>query len=326
MRRIGLRITGLADAAREKGPFPLFDRSRYLACGYASRLPPDLRDAIAAEGIRNSHLLAIAPTGSISLLAGNVSSGIEPAYAADCLRCMCCEDGVREVEATDYACALYRRGRAETIPPAFVRAHEVAPETQLAMQAELQQYVDNAISNTLNVPRDLPYERFAPLFERAYRLGLKGCTAYRPHARAGAVLEITERTACCDSQRGAPEYPSTTDIAAVTRTSFRTIWPRCGARYLASPAGVDVAALSSRTRMPSRTRSAGYTMTRSPGRRPFSTAACMLFRRGASISCLRARPSRTTNTAQRASSRNSAPTGTNIASSRACTTMRASTR
>ncbi len=232
-RRIGLGITGLADAltmlglrygceaslklagglmrtiahaayqasialAREKGAFPLFRADAYLAAGFASRLPPDLRDRIATHGMRNSHLTAIAPTGTISLLAGNVSSALEPAYGADYLRRLrIAELDVREVEVTDYAGALFRQRGGKGLPPAFVATHEVTPEDQLAMQAELQAYVDSAISKTLNVPRRFPFAHFAPLYERAYRLGLKGCTAYRAHAREGAVLHAAEPPACC---------------------------------------------------------------------------------------------------------------------------------
>jgi len=238
-RRIGLGITGLADAlvmlglryggvaslklagelmrtiahaayhasvalAREKGAFPLFRADAYLAGGFASRLPPDLRDTIALHGLRNSHLIAIAPTGSISLLAGNVSSGLEPAYGPDYLRRM--RVGGRDeriVEVTDYACAVFREQGGKGVPPDFVAAHQVAPEDHLAMQAELQAHVDNAISKTLNVPRGFSFERFAPLYERAYRLGLKGCTAYRARTRQDAVLEETERAGCCE---GAPAF------------------------------------------------------------------------------------------------------------------------
>ena len=234
-RRIGLGITGLADAltmlglrygceasiklagglmrtithaayhasvelAREKGAFPLLRKDLYLCEGFASRLPPDLRDNIARYGIRNSHLTAIAPAGSISLLAGNVSSGLEPAYAADHLRRLRIADAVREIQVTDYACAIYRQRGGKGVPPAFVAAHEVSPEDHLAMQAELQAHVDNAISKTLNVPREYPYARFAPLYEHAYRLQLKGCTAYRAHARRGRVLEAAESPACCETE------------------------------------------------------------------------------------------------------------------------------
>jgi ribonucleoside-diphosphate reductase alpha chain len=235
-RRIGLGITGLADVlmmlglrygceasiklagglmrtithaayhasvalAREKGAFPLFRKDAYLHGGFASRLPPDLRDNIARDGIRNSHLTAIAPAGSISLLAGNVSSGLEPAYAADSLRRMrIAGDAVRDLLVTDYACALYRRRGGKDVPPAFVAAHEVAPEQHLAMQAELQPHIDNAISKTLTVPRRFPYTLFAPLYDRAYRFHLKGCTVYRSHARKGRVLEVAESPACCEAE------------------------------------------------------------------------------------------------------------------------------
>lgn len=235
-RRIGLGITGLADAltmldlrygsdaslklagglmrtiahaayhasialAREKGAFPLFRADAYLAGGFASRLPPDLRESIATHGIRNSHLTAIAPAGTISLLAGNVSSALEPAYGADYLRRLrLAGDEVRELEVTDYACALFRRRGAKGLPPTFVTAHEVTPEDHLAMQAELQASVDNAISKTLNVPRRFAFERFAPFYDRAYQLGLKGCTAYRAHARDGAVLDAAKPPGCCEFQ------------------------------------------------------------------------------------------------------------------------------
>ena len=235
-RRIGLGITGLADAltmlglrygsesslklaggrmraiahaayqasvelAREKGAFPLFSADPYLRAGFASRLPLDLRDRIARHGIRNSHLTAIAPAGSISLLAGNVSSGLEPAYAADYVRRVRIgERDVADVLATDYACALYRRQNRTGVPPAFVAAHDVAPDDHLAMQAVLQAHVDNAISKTLNVPRTFEFERFAPLYEQAYRLRLKGCTAYRPHAREGRVLTPLADSRCCEAE------------------------------------------------------------------------------------------------------------------------------
>jgi ribonucleoside-diphosphate reductase alpha chain len=235
-RRIGLGITGLADAltmlglrygsetslkvagglmrtithaayhasvelAREKGVFPLFRAEPYLAAGFTSRLPFDLREKIARNGIRNSHLTAIAPAGTISLLAGNVSSGLEPAYGVHYLRRVrIAEDDVRDVAVTNYACALYRQQGGKAVPPGFAAAHEVAPEDHLAMQAELQAYVDNAISKTLNVAQEFPFERFTSLYDRAYRLRLKGCTAYRAHARAGRVLEMMQPPTCCEAE------------------------------------------------------------------------------------------------------------------------------
>ena len=240
-RRIGLGITGLADAlimlgldydsdvarelagrvmrtlrdaayrasvqlAQEKGPFPQFEREPYLDGAFVRELPPDIRDGIARHGIRNSHLLAIAPTGTISLLANNVSSGIEPVFAAEYRRRVTLEDGtVREFDLLDRAVALWRAQGNQGLPPAFVDALSLSPEAHLAMQAELQPYVDNAISKTINVPADFPYERFRDLYRRAWQLGLKGCTTYRPNSVTGAVLEPVRppATHCCSLDREA---------------------------------------------------------------------------------------------------------------------------
>ena len=186
------------ELAREKGAFPLFDAERYLAGDFAARLPPDLRDAIAVHGLRNSHLTAIAPAGSISLLAGNVSSGIEPVFDSDFRRAVrIAHDDVQSVLATDYACALYRGDTAaQGRPPGFVAAANVAPEEQLAMQAELQRHVDGAVSKTVYVAHPLHPTAVTSLYERAHDLGLKGCTMYGPNAARGAVLQpIVDR--CC---------------------------------------------------------------------------------------------------------------------------------
>ena len=225
-RRIGLGITGLADAlvmlgmrygeesslafavstmraichaayrasaglAAEKGAFPAFQRQAYLDAPFIRALPGDLRDAIARHGIRNSHLLAIAPTGAISLLAGNVSSGIEPVFAADQRRLLLdAEAKPVEFVATDYAVQLWRdrEGRADALPPALVTAAEVSAEAQIDMQAALQPHVDNAISKTITLPETRNFEAFAGLLERAYDTGLKGCTVFRPAAGRRAVL------------------------------------------------------------------------------------------------------------------------------------------
>ena len=224
-RRIGVGITGLADAlmmlglrydndaartlaertirltcraayrasvdlAEEKGSFPLLDRRRYLEAPFVAALPPELKDAILHSGIRNSHLIAIAPTGSISLLAGAVSSGIEPAYAADYRRRVTGPDVSRQpIEVTDYAVALWRRKEGgHGVPPAFVSAHVVSADEQLAMQACLRRHVDNAISKTIAVPADLAFDTFPAIYERAFDLGLKGCTVYRRTPIRGAIL------------------------------------------------------------------------------------------------------------------------------------------
>jgi len=236
-RRLGLGVTGLADAlimlglrydsaaarrvaadamrrvaeaayrasidiAREKEAFPLFDRDRYLAMPFVQALPPDLQAGIARDGIRNSHLTAIAPAGTISLLAGNVSSGIEPVFARSYERRVRQGDGSvahRTVECYALAENVRRHGRDAPAPEAFVTAGEIGPDAQLTMQAALQTHVDNAIAKTVNVAAGIPFAEFAGIYRRAYALGLKGCTVYRPNVVTGAVLSAlptTER--CCD--------------------------------------------------------------------------------------------------------------------------------
>lgn len=245
-RRLGLGITGLADAltmlgvkydaprareiaeeamrtichaayrasvalAREKGAFPLYRADEYTKSEFVARLPADIVRDLRRYGIRNSHLTAIAPAGTISLLAGNVSSGLEPAYAADYRRSVRLADGtLKTLRVTDYACALFRQREGERdagLPPAFMSAAEVDPHAQLAMQAALQPHVDNSISKTVSVPADYGFDRFADLYQRAYELGLKGCTTYRPAAVRGAVLQSDipgDRAAqCCSAEREA---------------------------------------------------------------------------------------------------------------------------
>ena len=214
-RRLGIGITGLADAlillghhygsdaARalaadamrtirdaaywgsvelgcEKGSFARYDRERYGAASFVSRLPDDLRAAIARDGIRNSHLTAIAPAGTISLLAGNVSSGLEPVFALSYERRVRQPSGtIISVPVDCYALAQWRAlcGSAP-LPTTFVSAGEIGPNAQLAMQAALQPYVDNAISKTTNVRADIAFDEFAAIYRRAYELGLKGCRCF----------------------------------------------------------------------------------------------------------------------------------------------------
>ena len=240
-RRVGLGITGLADAlillgldygseaarafaaqamqtvrdaayrasvelAREKGSFPAFDSEAFLASGFAARLPDDIRDAIGAHGLRNSHLLAIAPAGTISLLANNLSSGIEPVFAAEAERRVLGLGGAyRSHRVLDFACALWQQQQAGR-PPACVEAAQLDPRAHLQMQAALQPFVDNAISKTINVAADLPFEGFADLYRQAHALGLKGCTVFRPNPVTGAILSPPpedERTRCCGIEREA---------------------------------------------------------------------------------------------------------------------------
>lgn len=242
-RRIGLGITGLADVllmlgvayggerslafaaeimrlvchtayrtsvalAAEKGGFPFFDRDKFLQARFIRTLPEEIRAGIEANGIRNSHLLAIAPTGTISLLAGNVSSGLEPIFAASYARSVLGEDGrTKEFKLTDYAVALWREtsGAAEGLPSGFAAAADLPATRHLAMQAALQPFVDNSISKTINVPQDCPFEEFQRIYDLAYDHGLKGCTVYRPNPVRGAVLSEAEGGAeaphCCVLER-----------------------------------------------------------------------------------------------------------------------------
>ncbi len=247
-RRIGLGLTGLGDAlimlgipygsteavqlagevmqritesayrtsvelAREKGAFARLDRDRHLAAPFIRHLPEDIRTGIARHGIRNSHLTAIAPTGTISLLANNVSSGIEPVYRFEYKRRIREADGtLTEHPVADYAYQVYRRLKGVDAPltPAFVTADEIAPALHLDMQAALQPWVDSAISKTVNVPQDFSFARFRSLYEYAYDKGLKGCTTFRPNPVTGQVLVDLDEPAplekgsaihCCSAER-----------------------------------------------------------------------------------------------------------------------------
>ncbi len=228
-RRIGLGVTGLADAlimaglsygsddavaqtakwmeaiqnaayrasidlAREKGAFPLFDAEPYLAGGHIQTLPEDIRAGIAEYGIRNALLTSIAPTGTISLYAGNVSSGIEPVFALSYSRKVLQKDGSRiEEEVVDYAVAKWRELNGDAdLPPAFVTAQTLTPADHVAMQAVAQKYVDSSISKTINVPEDIGFEAFKDVYLDAWNSGCKGCTTYRPNAVTGSVLEVSE--------------------------------------------------------------------------------------------------------------------------------------
>lgn len=198
-----------ADLAIEKGPFPLFDAKKFLEPGtHASTLPVWLRDKIAATGIRNSHLTSIAPTGTISLYAGNVSSGIEPMFAFSYERKVRNNDETKRVERVeDYAVQLYRemweRGdigkrtpsgfeawHEDYLPDYFVNAQTLKPEAHLVMQAAAQKYVDSSISKTINVPEDISFEDFKEVYQIAYDTGCKGCTTYRPNDVTGSVLSV----------------------------------------------------------------------------------------------------------------------------------------
>ncbi|HEY1043301.1 MAG TPA: adenosylcobalamin-dependent ribonucleoside-diphosphate reductase [Telluria sp.] len=185
------------ELAREKGPFPLFDRELYLAGQFVRRLPAHLREAIAEHGIRNSHLLSIAPTGTITLaFADNASNGIEPAFSWVYQRKKRMADGsIREYEVADHAWRLYRQmgndvSDESALPEQFVTALRMHAHDHLRMMAAVQPFVDTAISKTVNVPADYPYEDFRDLYSEAWRSGLKGLATYRPNTVMGSVLSV----------------------------------------------------------------------------------------------------------------------------------------
>ncbi|MBS4097015.1 MAG: adenosylcobalamin-dependent ribonucleoside-diphosphate reductase [Sulfuricella sp.] len=192
--------------AREKGAFPAFRAADYLGGEFVRTLPRDILDGIRQYGIRNSHLAAIAPTGTISLLANNISSGLEPIYDFAYTRHIREASGaIRSAQVEDYAYRLFRQlhGTA-ALPPALVRVSDIEPTAHLAMQAALQVHVDNAISKTINVPPDYPYQAFRSLYESAYAQGLKGCTAFRPNPVTGELLVSGEEgSQCCGIEREA---------------------------------------------------------------------------------------------------------------------------
>ncbi|KPD10980.1 adenosylcobalamin-dependent ribonucleoside-diphosphate reductase [Phaeobacter sp. 11ANDIMAR09] len=229
-RRIGLGVTGLADAllmlgleygsdaaarqtdrwlhaiaraaylasvdlAKEKGAFPLFDAEAYLASGNMMNMDEDVRDAIREHGIRNALLTSIAPTGTISLYAGNVSSGIEPVFAYAYTRKVLQKDGSRtEEEVVDYAVQMYREkfGTDAALPDYFVNAQTLPPAAHVKMQAAAQKWIDSSISKTINCPEDISFDDFKDVYMQAWDQGCKGCTTYRPNDVTGSVLSVSE--------------------------------------------------------------------------------------------------------------------------------------
>ncbi len=180
------------ELAVEKGAFPKFDADKLLESGMAKRLPDDIRAAIRDKGLRNSHLLAIAPTGTISLaFADNTSNGIEPAFSwLYSRRKREAGDGEKTYRVEDHAYRLYRElgGDAEHLPDAFVCALDIAARDHMLMQAAIQPYICASISKTVNIPEDYPFAQFENLYLDAWKAGLKGITTYRPNKILGSVL------------------------------------------------------------------------------------------------------------------------------------------
>ena len=228
-RRIGLGVTGLADAllmvglrygseeaasqteawmhaiaraaylasvdlAKEKGAFPLFDAEKFLASGAMQSMDADVCDAIRKHGIRNALLTSIAPTGTISLYAGNVSSGIEPVFAYAYTRKVLQKDGSRtEEEVVDYAVQMWRDLKGDApLPDYFVNAQTLAPLEHVRMQAAAQKWIDSSISKTINCPEDISFDDFKEVYMAAWDQGCKGCTTYRPNDVTGSVLSVSE--------------------------------------------------------------------------------------------------------------------------------------
>ena len=265
-RRIGLGVTGLADAllmtglrygapeaaaqtdawmkaiarsaylasvelAREKGAFPLFDAEKYLASGNMMQMDEDIRQAVAAHGIRNALLTSIAPTGTISLYAGNVSSGIEPVFAYGYTRKVLQKDGSRtEEEVVDYALRLWRQMKGDApLPAHFVNAQTLAPMDHVRMQAAAQKWVDSSISKTINCPEDISFEDFREVYMAAYESGCKGCTTYRPNAVTGSVLSVSEHSEKTpETDKGAEVVYLTEPLdrpAALEGATYKLKWP-----------------------------------------------------------------------------------------------------
>ena len=254
-RRIGLGVTGLADAlimcrarygsdaanalieqwmgglqravylasaglAAEKGVFPLYDAARYAESPTIRRLDDDVRAAIDASGVRNALLTSVAPTGTISLLAGNVSSGIEPVFSYSYTRNVLMPDGTRRAETVDdHAYLLFRRlkGDLAPLPDYFVDAQSLRPADHLTVQAQAQAFVDSSISKTINCPEEMKFDDFKDVYMRAYELDCKGCTTYRPNPVTGAVLERASGAAARSAPPAGAEGAATTVVDAPAR-------------------------------------------------------------------------------------------------------------
>ena len=256
-RRIGLGITGLADAllfcgaaygrseaveltrrwlgiinreayrasaklANEKGAFPKYEPSMLDRSNLAT-LDEETRELIAEHGLRNGCLTSIAPTGTTSLLAGNVSSGIEPVFAYSYKRKILQPDGTkREEEVEDYAMRVWRAVKGDARPPAelFVSAQTLSPSDHLTMQASAQALIDSSISKTVNCPEDIGFEEFADIYVEGYHLGCKGLTTYRPNAVTGSVLSVAEPL---EAEKA--EEPLAPRAEQLHGTTYKLKWP-----------------------------------------------------------------------------------------------------
>ena len=222
---------GSADLAAEKGAFPLFDKDEFLRSGFMSRMDEDVRAAVAEKGIRNALLTSIAPTGTISLYAGNVSSGIEPVFAYAYSRKVLQKDGSRsEEEVVDYAVQMWRDLNGDApLPDYFVNAQTLAPLDHVAMQAAAQEWVDSSISKTINCPEDIGFEAFKDVYFAAWDKGCKGCTTYRPNDVTGSVLSVSQASdAAPEADKGADVVYLTEPLdrpAELDGATYKLKWP-----------------------------------------------------------------------------------------------------
>jgi ribonucleoside-diphosphate reductase alpha chain len=232
-RRIGLGLTGLADTflmlgitygsevsltlakeimqciayttwqssielAKEKGSFPAYKKRAYLTGEFVKNLPETIQKTITRFGMRNSHHNTIAPTGTTSLLANNISSGIEPIFDAQYERLVrIADDQQTKFQVTDYAYALWqKKSRHNKLPPHWITSQQLEPKYHLQIQASMQPYIDNAIAKTINLPVKFPFVELREIYSQAYQLGLKGCTIFRPNPITGLILK-SQLDQCC---------------------------------------------------------------------------------------------------------------------------------
>ena len=214
--------------ARERGPFPLFSASDFPDRPFVSRLPQDIREAIAKDGIRNGLLLTIAPTGTTALYYGNVSSGLEPTFGWRYFRKVVQPDGgQKEFAVLDAGFLAYCRVNGldpataplDNLPPAMVTALELSVEEHLRTQAICQGFVDASISKTINCPADMDFETFKKVYALAYDLGCKGCTTYRPSPLRKPILS-TESSAAASAPVAPAPRPE-----ALSGTTYKLKWP-----------------------------------------------------------------------------------------------------
>lgn len=218
--------------ARERGPFPLFDANKFLQAEFVKTLTPEIKENISRYGIRNGVLLTVAPTGTTSIYFGNVSSGIEPTFAWSYERRVLDPDGnliPKDVE--DYGYLLYRkhalRGQkpnGEGLPNYMITAHELSVKEHIEMQAAAQKYVDASISKTINCPESMSYEAFKDVYLRAYELGCKGCTTYRPSPGRGAVLSL-KKAPCKPAKAQQVRIDKLPRPETLMGTTYKVKWP-----------------------------------------------------------------------------------------------------